>query len=206
VPGMGPPFTADASVGISAPMAKALAAKQAIRDLGNMAPPPSRRLYWKMGRASPLSTGRDACFTVRDANGQALALVLFPGGAWPPAAADVARRIAANNGKLQICCPRWISVTREASFDEAKAYWTDWAQRHLSRHSPVHIQPTQSVPAALAVTQHAQRATANEPRLRSTAPVLLASANPAAPTETRLAGKRPSPIFLCKVYQPPEIQ
>jgi hypothetical protein len=38
-----------------------------------MAPPPSRRLYWKMGRDSPLSTGRDACFIVRDANGQALA-------------------------------------------------------------------------------------------------------------------------------------
>src|SRR4249920_976683 len=87
---------------------------QTITDLGNMAPPPSRRLYWKMGRASPLSTGRDACFTVRDANGQALALVLFRGGAWPRAAADVARRIAANNGKQQICCPRWIGVTHEA--------------------------------------------------------------------------------------------
>ena len=36
--------------------------------------------------------------------------------------------------------------------------------------------------------------------------MLLASANPAAPTETRLAGKRPSPIFLYKVYQPPEIR
>ena len=45
-------------------MPKALAAKQAITDLGNMAPPPSRRVYWKMGRASPLSTGRDACFIV----------------------------------------------------------------------------------------------------------------------------------------------
>jgi len=28
-----------------------------------------------MGRASQLSTGRDACFTVRDKNGQALAYV-----------------------------------------------------------------------------------------------------------------------------------
>ena len=70
---MGPPFTADAPVGISAPVAKALAAKQTITDLGNMAAPPRRRLYWKMGRASPLSTGRDARFIVRDANGQALA-------------------------------------------------------------------------------------------------------------------------------------
>jgi hypothetical protein len=34
-------------------------------------------MYWKMGRASPLSTGRDACFIVRDANGQALANVYF---------------------------------------------------------------------------------------------------------------------------------
>ena len=59
-----PPFTADAPVGISAPEAKAHAAKQAITDLGNTAPPPSRRLYWKMGRAAPLSTGRDACFIV----------------------------------------------------------------------------------------------------------------------------------------------
>jgi hypothetical protein len=32
-------------------------------------------MYWKMGRASPLSTGRDACFIVRDKNGQALAYV-----------------------------------------------------------------------------------------------------------------------------------
>jgi hypothetical protein len=30
-----------------------------------------------MGRASQLSTGRDACFIVRDANGQALACVYF---------------------------------------------------------------------------------------------------------------------------------
>jgi hypothetical protein len=30
-----------------------------------------------MGRASQLSTGRDACFIVRDANGQALAYVYF---------------------------------------------------------------------------------------------------------------------------------
>jgi hypothetical protein len=58
-------------------MAKALAAKQAMTDLGNMAPPPSGRLYWKMGRASPLSTGIDARFVVRDANGQALAYVYF---------------------------------------------------------------------------------------------------------------------------------
>ena len=72
---MGPPFTADAPVGTSAPVAKALAAKQAMTDLGNMAPPPSRRLYWKMGRASPLSTERDACFIVRDDKGQALAYV-----------------------------------------------------------------------------------------------------------------------------------
>jgi hypothetical protein len=56
---------------------KAVAAKQAITDLGNMAPPPSRRLYWKMGRAAQLSTGRDACFIVRDANGHALAYVYF---------------------------------------------------------------------------------------------------------------------------------
>jgi hypothetical protein len=40
---MGPPFTADAPVGISAPVAKALAAKQTITDLGNMAAPPSRQ-------------------------------------------------------------------------------------------------------------------------------------------------------------------
>jgi hypothetical protein len=32
-------------------------------------------MYWKMGRASPLSTGRDACFIVRDTNAQALAYV-----------------------------------------------------------------------------------------------------------------------------------
>jgi hypothetical protein len=66
VPGMGPPRTADAPVGISAPMAKALADKQAII---------LRRAVdciGKMGRASQLSTGRDACFIVRDANGQAL--------------------------------------------------------------------------------------------------------------------------------------
>jgi len=81
VPGEGPPFAADAPVGISAPVAKALAAKQAITDFGNMAPPPSRRLYWKMGRDSPLSTGRDACFIVRYANGQALAYGLFRGRA-----------------------------------------------------------------------------------------------------------------------------
>jgi hypothetical protein len=45
---MGPPFTADAPVGTSAPVAKALTAKQAMTDLRNMAPPPSHRLYWKM--------------------------------------------------------------------------------------------------------------------------------------------------------------
>ena len=74
---MGPPFTADAPVGISAPVAKTLAAKQTTTDLGNMAAPPSRRLYWKMGRASPVSTGRDACFIVQDINGLSLAYVSF---------------------------------------------------------------------------------------------------------------------------------
>jgi hypothetical protein len=55
-----------------------------------------------MGRASQLSTGRDACFTVRDANGQALAYVYFEEGPGRRAAAnpaqhrDEARRIAAN--------------------------------------------------------------------------------------------------------------
>ena len=44
MPGEGPPFAADAPVGISAPVAKALAAKQAITDLGNMTPPPSAGL------------------------------------------------------------------------------------------------------------------------------------------------------------------
>jgi hypothetical protein len=34
-------------------------------------------LYWKMGRASQLSIGRDACFIVRGANGQALAYVYY---------------------------------------------------------------------------------------------------------------------------------
>ena len=57
MPSMGPPFTADAPVGVSAPVTKALAAKQAITDLGNMAPPPSRAII------------------VRDTNGQALAYV-----------------------------------------------------------------------------------------------------------------------------------
>jgi hypothetical protein len=51
-------------------------------------------------------------------------------------AARRGRRGAAHRCKQrQICCPRWIGVTREASFDEAKAYRTDWAHRHLSRHS-----------------------------------------------------------------------
>jgi hypothetical protein len=102
---MGPPFTADAPVGISAPVAKALAAKQTITDLGNMAAPPRRRLYWKMGRASPLSTGCDARFIVRDANRQALAYVYFEEEPGRRSAAhlltrDEARRIAANIGKL----------------------------------------------------------------------------------------------------------
>jgi hypothetical protein len=57
-------------------VAKALAAKQAITDLGDMAPP-IRFVLEKMGRASPLSTGRDACFFGRDANRQALACVSF---------------------------------------------------------------------------------------------------------------------------------
>jgi hypothetical protein len=54
---------------------KAVAAKQAITDLGNI-----RRAVdciGKMGRASQLSTGLDACFIVRDANGQALAYVYY---------------------------------------------------------------------------------------------------------------------------------
>ena len=34
-------------------------------------------IYLKMGPASPLSTGRDACFIVRDTNGQTLAYVYF---------------------------------------------------------------------------------------------------------------------------------
>jgi hypothetical protein len=102
---MGPPFTADAPVGISAPVAKALAAKQTITDLGNMAAPPSRRSYWKMGRASPLSTGRDACFIVRDASGHSLAYVYFEeesgrGAATSLMTRDEARRIAANIAKL----------------------------------------------------------------------------------------------------------
>ena len=51
VPGsrLQPARPADAPVGISAPVAKALAATKAITDLGNMAPLPSRRLYWKNG-------------------------------------------------------------------------------------------------------------------------------------------------------------
>src|SRR4249920_340260 len=52
---------------------------QTITDLGNMAARPSRRLYWKMGRASPLSTGREACFIVRDTNGQRSRTSLFGG-------------------------------------------------------------------------------------------------------------------------------
>jgi hypothetical protein len=49
--------------------------------LGNMAPPPSRDCIGKMGRASQLSTGRDACFIVRDANRQAFAYVYLAGAA-----------------------------------------------------------------------------------------------------------------------------
>jgi hypothetical protein len=62
-------------------------------------------LYWKMGRASPLSTGRDACFIVRDASGHSLAYVYFEEKPRRRAATslmtrDEARRIAANIAKL----------------------------------------------------------------------------------------------------------
>jgi hypothetical protein len=57
-----------------------------------------------MGRASQLSTGRDACFTVRDKNGQALAYVYFEEEPGRRSAArlltrDEARRIVANIAK-----------------------------------------------------------------------------------------------------------
>jgi hypothetical protein len=58
-----------------------------------------------MGRASQLSTGRDACFIVRDADGEALAYVYFEDEPGKRSAAhllthDEARRIAANIAKL----------------------------------------------------------------------------------------------------------
>ena len=98
VPGMGPPFTADAPVDTSTPVAKALAAKQAITDFGNMDPPPSPPFIGKMGRASPLSTGRDACFIVRDTNGQTFAYLYFEDeprpGARRPSCSRATRRDA----------------------------------------------------------------------------------------------------------------
>jgi hypothetical protein len=87
---------------------KALAAKQAITDLGNMAAPPNRRLYWKMGRASPLSTGRDASssgtqtasarvhvYLEEEPTGTPRAAKLLPG--------DEARRIGANIANRRRC-------------------------------------------------------------------------------------------------------
>jgi hypothetical protein len=53
VPGMGPPFTADAPVDTSTPVAKALAAKQAITDFGNMDPPPSPPFIGKWAELRP---------------------------------------------------------------------------------------------------------------------------------------------------------
>ena len=70
MPGEGPPFAADAPVGVNAPVARALAAKQAITDLGNVAPPPNRRLYRKMGRDShsPTSISRRSRAVAQAAN------------------------------------------------------------------------------------------------------------------------------------------
>jgi len=58
-----------------------------------------------MGRASQLSTGRDACFTVRDSSGQALAYVYYEQEPGRRSAAhlltrDEAWRIAVNIAKL----------------------------------------------------------------------------------------------------------
>jgi hypothetical protein len=98
---------------------------------GSSAEPP---LYWKMGRASQMSTGRDACFIVRDAN-----YVYFEGEPGHPAGRAAAKlltrtwhlpmqRRAEDCVTVQSIGSIFLSelqestdVAREASFDEAKA-------------------------------------------------------------------------------------
>jgi len=75
-----------------------------------------------MGRASQLSIGRDACFIVRGANGQALAYVYYEQEPGRRAAAhlltrDEARRIAANIAKL----PQGAAEKPRASIDRTSA-------------------------------------------------------------------------------------
>jgi hypothetical protein len=60
-------------------VAKALAATKAITDLGSMAPPPSRDCIGKWAQLRSCQSDANACFIVRDANGQALAYVYFEG-------------------------------------------------------------------------------------------------------------------------------
>jgi hypothetical protein len=56
-------------------VAKALAATKAITDLGSMAPPPSRDCIGKWAQLRSCQSDANACFIVRDGNGQALAYV-----------------------------------------------------------------------------------------------------------------------------------
>jgi hypothetical protein len=57
---------------------KAVAAKQAIIDLDNMAPPPSRRLYWKNGPSfAVVNRTRRLLSSSAKPNGRALAYVYF---------------------------------------------------------------------------------------------------------------------------------